>query len=68
MKDIQIETKLTTTFNVVVEDDDKESVLRKALDLLNDNVYGIEFDIKSVKIVGKAPRDFDSTVWQIVYV
>jgi len=68
MKDIQIETKLTTTFNVVVEDDDKESVLRKALDLLNDNVYGIEFNIKSVKIVGKAPRDFDSTVWQIVYV
>jgi len=62
MKDIQIETKLTTTFNVVVEDDDKETVLRKALEILNDNVYGIEFDIKNIKIVGKAPRNFDSTV------
>ena len=62
MKDIQIQTKLTTTFNVVVEDDDKETVLRKALELLNDNVFGIEFDIKSVKVVGKSPKDFDSTV------
>jgi|TARA_R100000081_G_C4686893_1_gene100445 hypothetical protein len=62
MKDIQIQTKLTTTFNVVVEDDDKETILRKALELLNDNVFGIEFDIKSVKVVGKSPKDFDSTV------
>jgi len=62
MKDIQIETKLTTTFNVVVQDDDKESVVRKALEILNENVYGIEFDIKNVKVVGKAPKDFDSTV------
>jgi len=62
MKDIQIQTKLTTTFNVVVEDDDKETLLRKALQLLNDNVFGIEFDIKSVKVVGKSPKDFDSTV------
>ena len=62
MKDIQIQTKLTTTFNVVVEDDDKETILRQALELLNDNVFGIEFDIKSVKVVGKSPKDFDSTV------
>ena len=62
MKDIQIETKLTTTFNVVVEDDNKETLLRKALEILNDNVYGIDFDIKNVKVVGKAPKNFDSTV------
>lgn len=62
MQDIQIETKLTTTFNIVVDDDTQKTILKKALELLNDNVYGIQFNIKNVKVVGKAPRDFDSTV------
>lgn len=60
--DIQIETKAITRFNLVVDSDDKITLKKKALEILNDNVYGIEFDLKSVKVVGKAPRDFDSTI------
>ena len=62
MKDLQIQLNLTTTFNVVVENESKDLMLEKALEILNDNVYGIEFNIKSLKVVGRAPKDFDSTV------
>lgn len=59
---MQIQLNLTTTFNVVVENESRDLMLKKALDILNDNVYGIEFDIRSLKVVGTAPKNFDSTV------
>lgn len=62
MKDLQIQLNLTTTFNVVVENENRDLMLKKALEILNDNVYGIEFNIGNLKVVGRAPKDFDSTV------
>tara|TARA_A100001201_G_C4039829_1_gene186329 strand:+ start:52 stop:240 length:189 start_codon:yes stop_codon:yes gene_type:complete len=62
MKDLQIQLNLTTTFNVVVENENRDLMLKKALEILNDNVYGIEFNIESLKVVGRAPKNFDSTV------
>ena len=75
--DLQVKVLSESTFNVVSKDD-MGSILKKAQELLNDNLFGIEFVIKNLEITGTGENDldFDSTVyadgtprqWQIVYV
>ena len=75
--DSQVKVRSECTFNVVSKDD-MGSIIKKAQELLNDNLFGIEFVIKNLEVTGtgKDDLDFDSTVyadgtprqWQIVYV
>ena len=75
--DLEVKVISESTFNVVSKDD-MHSILNKAQELLNDNIFGIEFVIKNLEITGTGENDldFDSTIyangtvrqWQIVYV
>ena len=75
--DLEVKVVSESTFNVVSKDD-MHSILKKAQELLNDNLFGIEFVIKNLEITGTGENDlnFDSTIyadgtprqWQIVYV
>ena len=59
--DLLIETQVSTTLNVVCADE-IGSILERVKEILNANDHGIVFDINKIKVVGRAPRDFDSTV------
>jgi hypothetical protein len=62
--DLEVKIVSESTFNVVSEDD-MHSILKKAQELLNDNLFGIEFVIKHLEITGTGENDldFDSTIY-----
>tara|TARA_R100000353_G_scaffold14983_3_gene14615 strand:+ start:6378 stop:6605 length:228 start_codon:yes stop_codon:yes gene_type:complete len=62
--DSQVKVRSECTFNVVSKDD-MGSIIKKAQELLNDNLFGIEFVIKNLEVTGtgKDDLDFDSTVY-----
>ena len=61
--DLEVKVVSESTFNVVSKDD-MHSILKKAQELLNDNLFGIEFVIKNLEITGTGENDldFDSTI------
>tara|TARA_A100001201_G_scaffold8016_1_gene12569 strand:- start:313 stop:540 length:228 start_codon:yes stop_codon:yes gene_type:complete len=62
--DLEVKVISESTFNVVSKDD-MHSILNKAQELLNDNIFGIEFVIKNLEITGTGENDldFDSTIY-----
>ena len=62
--DLEVKVVSESTFNVSSKDD-MYSILKKAQELLNDNLFGIEFVIKNLEITGTGENDlnFDSTIY-----